>query len=67
MSTVILRNQVMELMAQGAQLVDVLPAEEYSERHIQGAANIPLKKLNPITAARLERARPVITYCHDYL
>jgi hypothetical protein len=32
-----------------------------------GALNIPLKELNATTAARLDRRRPVITYCHDYL
>ncbi len=67
MSTVIDRTRVKELMAHGAQLVEVLPAEEYADGHIQGALNIPLKKLNRDTTAQLERARAVITYCHDYL
>jgi rhodanese-related sulfurtransferase len=66
MSTVIDRHQVQMLAADGAQLVEVLPGEEYAEGHIQGAINLHLKKLNRDTAAQLDRSRPVITYCHDY-
>lgn len=60
------RDQVQRLVAEGAQLVEVLPADEYAEAHIPGAINLPLKKLDRTTAARLERERPVIVYCHDF-
>jgi rhodanese-related sulfurtransferase len=53
-------------MTEGAQLVEVLPAAEYEEHHILGAINIPLKQLDRIIAAQLDRQRPVITSCHDY-
>ncbi len=66
MPTEIDRDDVRRLVAAGAQLVDVLPPEEYEEEHIAGAISIPLKQLNAETAARLRRDRPVITYCHDY-
>ena len=59
------RVRVQELVARGAQLVEVLPAEEFAEEHLAGAVNIPLKELDARTAARLDRGRPVITYCHD--
>jgi rhodanese-related sulfurtransferase len=49
-----------------AQLVDVLPREEYEEEHLPGAINIPLKELNGETIAQLNRDAPVIVYCHDY-
>ena len=51
---------------EGAQLVDVLPREEYEEEHLPGAINIPLKELDRETIARLNRDAPIIVYCHDY-
>ncbi len=66
MPTEIDRRRVQELLATGAQLVDVLPAEEYAAEHIAGAVSIPLKELNRETASRLDPGRPVIVYCWDY-
>ncbi|TME37902.1 MAG: rhodanese-like domain-containing protein [Chloroflexi bacterium] len=37
----------------------------FAEEHLAGAINIPLKELDERSAARLDRARPVIVYCHD--
>lgn len=56
---------VQRLAAAGAQLVEVLPHEEYEEEHLPGAINTPLKELNGQTAAALPRDRPVIVYCWD--
>ncbi len=68
MPKTIFRGGVRELLKEGgAQLVDVLPSEEYAESHLPGAINIPLKELNRETTARLRRDEPVIVYCHDYL
>jgi rhodanese-related sulfurtransferase len=44
------------LLDDGAQLVEVLPAEEYAEEHLPAAINIPLKALDAATA---RRPRPV--------
>jgi rhodanese-related sulfurtransferase len=55
------------LLARGAQLVEVLPAEEYDELHLPGAINLPLKELDAQHAERLERTRPVVVYCWDAL
>ena len=60
------RDRVQELVGAGAQLVEVLPEEEFEDEHLPGAVNLPLKELNASTAARLDRARPVIVYCYDY-
>ncbi|HEV2218078.1 MAG TPA: rhodanese-like domain-containing protein [Candidatus Dormibacteraeota bacterium] len=49
----------------GAQLVEVLPAEEYLEEHLPGAISLPLKRLEADTASVLDKARPVIVYCWD--
>lgn len=68
MPTIIERDEVRRLVAEeGAQLVEVLPNREYEDEHLQGAVNLPLRQLNRQTAAGLDRDRPVITYCHDYL
>jgi rhodanese-related sulfurtransferase len=64
--TAIFRDEVRALLEEGAQLVDVLPREEYEEEHLPGAINIPLKELDRQTTARLKRNAPVIVYCHDY-
>jgi rhodanese-related sulfurtransferase len=55
------------LLDEGAQLVEVLPAEEYAEEHLPGAINIPLKELDADSAAELDKTRPVVVYCWDYL
>ena len=48
-----------------AQLVEVLPPDEYEDEHLPGAINIPLKLLDAQTAGQLDRERPVIVYCYD--
>ena len=65
MPTIIDRQAVQELVARGAQLVEVLPAEEYVEEHLPGAISLPLKELDARSATRLDRTRPLIVYCHD--
>ena len=65
MPTEIDRHEVQRLLAEGAHLVDVLPAEEYAAEHIAGAQSLPLKTLDRQTAAQLDRDRPVIVYCWD--
>ena len=59
--------RVRELITKGAQLVEVLPEEEYREERLPGALNIPLKQLDSQSVAALERDRPVIVYCWDSL
>lgn len=55
------------LLERGAQLVEVLPTQEYAELHLPGAVNIPLKTLDATTTAGLDRGRPVVVYCWDAL
>ncbi len=59
------REELQRLMKNGAQLVEVLPAEEYEEEHLPGAVNIPLRKIDDEAPQRLDRDRPVIVYCWD--
>ena len=66
MPTSIDRHELQRLLAeQEAQLVEVLPTDEYADEHLPGAINIPLKELDRETTGRLDRARPVIVYCYD--
>lgn len=60
------REDVQRLLLRGAQLVEVLPSEEYHEAHLPGAINIPLKTLDAQSARQLDAGRPVITYCDDF-
>jgi len=66
MPTPIDRDGVRTFLADNAQLVEVLPADEYRGEHLPGALNIPLKKLDRNTTAQLDRTRPIIVYCHDH-
>ena len=60
-------ERVRELMAAGAQIVEVLPEEEYAEEHLPGAINIPLKALDADSTAQLDKTRAVVVYCWDAL
>jgi phage shock protein E len=63
----ILYPRLKELIAAGAQLVEVLPPEEYAELHLPGAVSISLKTLDAQTTAELDRRRAVVVYCWDGL
>jgi len=66
-ATTIDRDEVARLLREEhAQLVEVLPADEYNDEHLPGAISIPLKRLDRETTQELERERPVIVYCYDY-
>jgi len=63
----ITRDEVRRLVESGAQLVEVLPRDEFDDEHLPGATSLPLKSLAAETAAGLDRSRPVIVYCWDGL
>jgi rhodanese-related sulfurtransferase len=57
-----------KLLGGGAQLVEVLPRDEYEELRLPGARHLPLKELDAERAgALLDRARTVAVYCWDGL
>ncbi len=63
MPTSIWRDEVQRLIRdERALLIEVLPIQEYQDEHIEGAINIPLKRLNRETTGHLDRARPLIVY-----
>jgi rhodanese-related sulfurtransferase len=61
------RDEVRRLLAEeNGRLVEVLPAKEFSEEHIVGAINIPLKEVDERAPPEHDREQPVIVYCNDY-
>lgn len=67
MATRIALDQVQRLIDTGTQLVEVLPEAGYDDAHLPGAINLPLKQLTAHTAGVLDRERPVVVYCWDWL
>jgi rhodanese-related sulfurtransferase len=66
MPTEIGADEVQRLVREeDAVVFDVLPGKEFSDEHLPGARNIPLKELTADAVAALDRGRPVIAYCHD--
>jgi rhodanese-related sulfurtransferase len=59
------RQQVQDLIQKGAQVVEVLPAEEFDEDHLPDAVNLTLRKIETEAAKRLDKNAPVIVYCWD--
>ena len=65
MPTHIGREDVRRLVAEGAQLVEVLPREAFDERHLPGAIHLPLRKIDAEARVALDPDRPVVVYCWD--
>ena len=66
MPTQIDRDELQRLRKEEqAQLVEVLPTDEFDDEHLPGAINIPLKTLDRDSTVSLDRERPVIVYCYD--
>ena len=65
MSREVDRDDLRRMVEAGAQLVEVLPEEEYAEDHLPRAINIPLRRLDEEASTKLDRKRPVIVYCWD--
>lgn len=59
------RHRLMSLVEAGAQLVEVLPSEEYLEEHLPGAISMPLRQVDRQADGLLARDRAVIVYCAD--
>ena len=61
-------EQLSELLAGGAQLVEVLPTDEYTKAHLPGGDQSALwGRSTKAGCAVLDRGRPVVVYCWDSL
>ena len=67
MATPICLEQLEELIGRGAQVVEVLPEDDYAPVHLPGAINLPLRQLDARAVTVLDRDRPVVVYCWDSL
>jgi rhodanese-related sulfurtransferase len=61
------RQRVQELLAEGAQVVEVLEEKQYRAAHLPGAVHIYARELTRKRAAELDPRRPVVVYCLDTL
>jgi phage shock protein E len=59
------RDEVRSMLDDGAQLVEVLPVDEYDEDHLPGAISLPLRRIEGEAGTVLDRNQPVIVYCWD--
>jgi rhodanese-related sulfurtransferase len=59
------RRVVQALMDSGAQIVEVLPREEFEEDRLPGAIHLPLSKIESEARRRLDKNRPIVVYCWD--
>ena len=55
------------MLSAGAQILDVLPAQEYNGAHIKGAVHIPLSRILTDAPMVLDRSQRTVVYCRDSL
>ena len=55
------------MLSASAQIVDVLPAQEYDGAHIKGAVHIPLSRILTDAPMVLDRSQRTVVYCRDSL
>ena len=60
-------REVHAMLSFDAQILDVLPAQEYNGAHIKGAVHIPLPRILADAPALLDRSRRIVVYCRDSL
>lgn len=58
-------DRVIELVAGGATLVDVLPATIFHQEHLPGAVSVPLETFTPAALDEIPHDRPLVVYCFD--
>lgn len=66
MRTISREEVVRAVEEEHAQLVEVLPRRQYEHAHLPGAVSLPLKELDPDDVG-LDRDRPVVVYCSNFL
>jgi phage shock protein E len=57
------RDEAQRLVKEGAKLVDVRSAAEFSSLHIPGAVNVPLDQLGASEGTLGAKDRPIVLYC----
>jgi len=62
------RDTLRRLVAEeDAQVVEVLGRSEYEQAHLPNALHIWLPTLDERAPCELDRGRPIVVYCNDFL
>ena len=56
-------RKIAEALQQGAKLIDVRTAMEFSSGHLPNAVNLPLGSLHPSAKALGDKSDPIVVYC----
>jgi rhodanese-related sulfurtransferase len=54
-----------QLIADGVDSLDVLPADVYEKVHLPGAMSMPLEEFEPSQVASFDTSAPLLVYCFD--
>jgi rhodanese-related sulfurtransferase len=57
--------QAERLIADGARILDVLPADVYRKVHLPGATSLPLETFEPSQVGSYDKTESLIVYCFD--
>lgn len=60
-------HEVRQMVADGAQVVEVLGRDQYDWARLPGALHLPLAELGERATAELDARSPVAVYCNDFL
>jgi rhodanese-related sulfurtransferase len=66
MKAITLEDLKKKLDDNNVKLVEVLDEDAYKAEHIQGAINIPLKKIGTEAKDKFDKDDEIIVYCSDY-
>jgi rhodanese-related sulfurtransferase len=58
-------DRMLELVGDGAILVDVLPSAIFDEVHLPDARSLPLATLTRADLEEYDRGHPIVLYCFD--
>lgn len=59
------REEIQQLTASGAAIVEVLPRKDYDRAHLPGAISLPLAELYLFSTVDLAKDRVIAVYCYD--
>ncbi len=59
-------DEMEDLVARRAQVIEVLSSSQFQEKHLPGAINIELENFSDESLSRLDKEKPVVVYCWDY-
>ena len=58
-------SRARELVAGGAELIDVRTRGEYAQGHLPGAKNVPLDELSAQAGSLATAGKPLVVYCQS--